>query len=136
MNLRTLGLGALICAFAITLLEARASTLNQTQKKDAAAALDQRIGCAAFYRLTFDLLTGPRANEHSRAMAGQYDDAGKNLLVQATALASAIGESRDATTNKFKTALSALRERVAGRSIIYNDLARRLHPVCEPLIQR
>ena len=136
MILRTLGLAVLLCTVTITLAHAGNVTLDQRQKKDAATALDQRIGCAAFYRLTFDLLTGPRANERSRAMAGDYDAAGKNLLVQANALAGAIGESDETTHIKFKTAVLALRERVGGRSVVYNDLASRQHPVCQRLVQR
>jgi hypothetical protein len=111
--------------------------LNEAQKKAAAAALDQRIGCAAFYRVTFEILT--TRNERSprtRDLVRDYDAAGKDMLVQASALAGALGETDDLMTVKFKTAVAALRERIDGLSIAYNQLARRLHPACQRLIQR
>ena len=50
--------------------------------------------------------------------------------------AAARGETDELMTVKFKTAVAALRERIDGLSIAYNQLARRLHPACERLIQR
>ena len=137
MTARLVGL-LLILATAALPVRAETVLLNDAQKKEAAAALDQRIGCAAFYRVTFEILTtrtepSPRTRDLVR---DDYDAAGKDMLVQASALAGALGETNELMTVKFKTAVAALRERIDGLSVAYNQLARRLHPACERLIQR
>ena len=136
MTARLVGL-LLILATAALPVRAETVLLNDAQKKEAAAALDQRIGCAAFYRVTFEILT--TRNEPSprtRDLVRDYDAAGKDMLVQASALAGALGETNELMTVKFKTAVVSLRERIDGLSIAYNQLARRLHPACQRLIQR
>jgi hypothetical protein len=136
MTARLVGL-LLILATAALPVRAETVPLNDAQKKEAAAALDQRIGCAAFYRVTFEILT--TRNEPSprtRDLVRDYDAAGKDMLVQASAIAGAVGETNERVTLKFKTAVAALRERIDGLSIAYNQLARRLHPACQRLIQR
>jgi hypothetical protein len=137
MTARLVGL-LLILATAALPVRAETVLLNDAQKKEAAAALDQRIGCAAFYRVTFEILTtrnepSPRTRDLVR---DDYDAAGKDMLVQASALAGALGKTNERVTLKFKTAVAALRERIDGLSIAYNQLARRLHPACQRLIQR
>ena len=129
----------LVLLLAAAVLPARAEpvALNEAQKKAAAAALDQRIGCAAFYRVTFEILTtGDEHSPRTRDLVRDYDTAGKDMLVQASALAGALGETNELMTVKFKTAVVSLRERIDGLSIAYNQLARRLHPACQRLIQR
>ena len=134
----TARLVGLVLILATAALPVRAETvlLSETQKKEA-AALDQRIGCAAFYRVTFEILTTrDEPSPRTRDLVRDYDAAGKDMLVQASALAGALGETDELMTVKFKTAVAALRERINGLSIAYNQLARRLHPACERLIQR
>ena len=129
--------GVVLMFAATAALSAETGPLSDTQKKEAAAALDQRIGCAAFYSVTFEILTTrDAASARTRDLVRDYDAAGKDMLVQASAIAGALGETNERVTLKFKTAVAALRERIDGLSIAYNQLARRLHPACQRLNQR
>jgi len=110
--------------------------LDATQKREAARALDRRVGCAAFYRITYELLSGDRASERTRELAATYDVAGRDLLVQAGEIAGALGEGDAMLNVRFKTALAALSEEIDGRSVAYNRYAARFHPVCGRLIRQ
>ena len=135
MTARLVGLVRILATAALP-VRVETVLLSETQKKEA-ATLDQRIGCAAFYRVTFEILTTrDEPSPRTRDLVRDYDAVGKDMLVQASALAGALGETDELMTVKFKTAVAALRERIDGLSVAYNQLARRLHPACERLIQR
>lgn len=98
------------------------------------AAFEQRLKCAAYYRLTVDVAERRRPTARRAQLIRTYAAVGQNMLIQASALANRAGADAASLRTTFADNLKLLRGQALGKPQVYNAIAARMHGVCQRLI--
>jgi hypothetical protein len=113
-----------------------ASSTRTDAATPAQAAYEQRLKCAAYYRLSLDIAHKGQPSAARQRVITTYSAVGQNMLIQASALATQTGATADELRAAFKKNLTLLRSQALEKPSVYNAISRRMHGVCQRLIVR